>query len=286
MEEKFICQHCDNPFKTKANLNTHQQRAKYCLKIQGIISEDKYKCQGCDKAFNQTFHYKRHINKCQKLNHKNKIIILNNTIQNLEEKLKEEREDHKDQVIELKETIRYLQDKLGNIAEKAVLRPTTKNIQINNIMQNLDPLDYDDFKDCAEHLTLDHHKLGAEGYAKFALEIPLHNKIHCADKCRKIFKYMNNKGELITDEGLVICFEALCDAIKMKSYELAQEHYQQLALKFTEREMDECNTLKWAIGLARYRFDKDNKFCKEVIDYIKKYCNKPEYRKTKVELLE
>ena len=44
------CKFCHNTFSNKQNLNAHQNRSKYCLKIQGIHIPKKYKCSGCKKV--------------------------------------------------------------------------------------------------------------------------------------------------------------------------------------------------------------------------------------------
>ena len=280
----FDCTFCDNKFISKSSLNNHIKTAKYCLKIQGKYNTVEYICDCCGKSFNGKYQLNRHLKICKiyisENNYKEKYIesenknqILLTEIKMVREMLKksEQKSNEKD------EMIKHLQDKLGGIAEKAASRPTTqnnRNIQINNIIQKMEPMNFDEIKSSADQLTLAHHKLGAEGYAKFALEGPFKNKLMCADRVRQIFKYKNDDGDMVVDEGLERCFGALCDAIKMKSYLLAQEHYQELAQKFTEREMDlNCNTMDWAIGLARFKLNKNNKFCKEVIDYLKKMCN-------------
>lgn len=282
------CEYCKNTFANKKNLITHQRRAKYCLKIQGgnkLKEAYKFNCSGCDKNFITINVYKDHLSICKKYisenNYKEKYIESENNNQILLTKnkmLREMLEKSEQKSKEKDEMIKHLQDKLGGIAEKAASRPTTttstKNIQINNIMQKMIPMDFEEIKNSADKLTLAHHKLGAEGYANFALEGPFKNKLMCADRFRQIFKYKNDDGEMVVDEGLERCFGALCEAIKMKAYLLAQEHYQELAKKFTEREMDlNCNTMDWAIGLARFKLNKNNKFCKEVISYLKKRCN-------------
>ena len=46
------CEFCKNVFSTKTNLNNHQKRAKYCLKLRGLNnSETNHKCDSCGKCF-------------------------------------------------------------------------------------------------------------------------------------------------------------------------------------------------------------------------------------------
>ena len=63
------CQYCKNIFSSKANLNTHQKRARYCLKIQGVHQLENaciYKCDGCNKEFIKKYDYHRHLAICKK----------------------------------------------------------------------------------------------------------------------------------------------------------------------------------------------------------------------------
>ena len=59
------CQFCGNEFSNKQNLNAHQKRARYCLKLQGIKGEE-FVCKHCNKIFNSKYDYKRHILTCKK----------------------------------------------------------------------------------------------------------------------------------------------------------------------------------------------------------------------------
>lgn len=284
------CEYCKNVFSNKQNLKSHQHKAKYCLKIQGkkIDTDKTFICEGCKNEFIVKHNYNRHLEICQKYiynntykkictDYENKIINIETKSKSEIKALTERLEDAKETIRDRDDTIKHLQEKLSGIAEKAASRPfsvqNTKNIQINNIIQNLEPLDLDDMGKYVDQLTLSHHKLGAEGYAKFALEGPLKNKLCCTDMVRESYTIKDKHGNIIIDIRLQKVFTAFCNAFKMKSYLLAQDHYQELAKKFTEAEMDNCETMNYALSLARYRFQKDNKFCKEITDYIKNNCN-------------
>ena len=45
----YVCQYCKGEFSTKSNLNSHQKRTKYCLKIQGKNKESVFVCEHCQK---------------------------------------------------------------------------------------------------------------------------------------------------------------------------------------------------------------------------------------------
>ena len=77
----FECHYCKNKFRNKSILNNHQQKAKYCLKIQGKKCE-KYKCDFCDKKLSCKYSLKKHLEICSI----KKKIIYQNMGKNLEMK--------------------------------------------------------------------------------------------------------------------------------------------------------------------------------------------------------
>jgi len=82
--------------------------------------------------------------------------------------------ENKQQQIRIEELQRQnqeLQNQIHEIAIKAISRPTTSNkTQINNYIQNMQPVTDKHLIDNVQHLTIDHIKKGAEGYAAYALE--------------------------------------------------------------------------------------------------------------------
>jgi hypothetical protein len=278
-ENKFICEYCDNEFVSKTNMTNHQRRAKYCLKLQGTSNcGHDFKCEGCDKVFNHKNGYQYHIKICKSidisknyneiiLEYKNKLNILVSENIMLKQQLIDSKKDNKD-----------LQDKLAGIAEKAASRPTyssTNNraIFINQRLENLDCLDFDKIKDNLDSFTLEYHRQGAEGYGKHALKEVFNNKLVCTDQSRNKFKFKDKHGNIVEDVGLVKCMEAYVDAYKMKAYEIAQDHYQELAKQFSEKEMDTCPTMEWVIAFAQFKYHNDTAFCRDIVDYMKKNCN-------------
>ena len=96
--------------------------------------------------------------------------------------------------------IKELEDHLENIAIKAVSHPTTSNkTQINNYIQQLQPVTDENFVDNVQHLTIDHIIKGPEGYAEFALEYQLKDKLQCSDYSLRKVKFKDKDGNVITD---------------------------------------------------------------------------------------
>jgi hypothetical protein len=279
-KNKFICEFCNNEFTLKQNLLSHQTKTKYCLKIQGTDTIEDYSCKGCNKVFNHKHTHDKHIKICIKKNvseSNNKIIF------EYEKKINIMSERIRLQDIQITESkdvyekrISYLEDKLAGIAEKAASRPTTTNnraIFINQRLENLDCLDFDKIKDNLDSFTIEYHRQGAEGYGKHALKEVFNNKLVCTDQSRNKFKFKDKHGNIIEDVGLVKCMEAYVDAYKMKAYEIAQDHYQELAKQFSEKEMDTCPTMEWVIAFAQFKYHNDTAFCRDIVDYMKKNCN-------------
>lgn len=265
------CEFCNNPFSNKQNLNAHQRKAKYCLKIQGK-SDVHMICESCDKGFNSKYNLNRHKKICKKsiVN-----IRLNKDIMERDSKilaLEKEVDILKNIISELREYKRDLDERYENLSLTAVKRPinSTKNIQINNYIQNMKPLKIDDIKKTVPMLTLDHHVKGAEGYAEFALEFPFKEKIVCVDVNRSKIKYKNGDGGVIDDVGFRKMMTKLCEALKDRSFNLCQEHYEKLSREFTDKEMEEYNCMETAMAITRYANGRENEFCNKVIKLISK----------------
>jgi hypothetical protein len=297
-KSKYICEYCNNEFSHRQNMTNHQRKAKYCLKLQGIESVEDFKCDSCDKSFTQKITLERHLNICKtfdiskkntktiseydkKINDMKSEYDKKINIMESEKKVSDERiRSFKEQLCQKDDVIKHLQDKLAGIAEKAASRPTTSNsttnnraIFINQRLENLDCLDFDKIKDNLDSFTLEYHRQGAEGYGKHALKEVFNNKLVCTDQSRNKFKFKDKHGNIVEDVGLVKCMEAYVDAYKMKAYEIAQDHYQELAKQFSEKEMDTCPTMEWVIAFAQFKYHNDTAFCRDIVDYMKKNCN-------------
>jgi len=260
------CEFCKNTFSSKTNLNHHQKRAKYCLKMRGEYKpSSNHKCESCSRTFSGKYELKRHQKTCSS---KNVVVALNSKIARLEEELRLSRQEIKS----LKEQVQTYRHDFNNLSLTAVKRPvnSTKNIQINNFIQNMEPLKIDDIKKSVPLLTLDHHVKGAEGYAEFALEFPFKEKIVCVDVNRNKIKYKDGEGNVIEDVGFRKMMTKLCESLKDRSFNLCQEHYEKLSEQFTEKELEEYNCMTTALAISRYANGRENDFCNKVIKLISK----------------
>ena len=198
---------------------------------------------------------RRHQKNCSS---KELVIILRNKIKQLEDKniLLEER------CRSLSEQVDTYRSDFNNLSLTAVKRPinSTKNIQINNFIQNMEPLRIEDIKEVVPMLTLDHHVKGAEGYAEFALEFPFKDKIVCLDVNRNKIKYKNDEGDIIEDIGFRKMMTKLCEALRHRTFDLCQEHYEKLSEQFTETELDEYNCMETALAITKFANGRESEF--------------------------
>jgi len=260
------CKFCKNTFSSKTNLNHHQKRAKYCLKLRGIYEQnDEYKCYGCNRMYSGKYELNRHSKTCKK---NGMLARANEKIK----KLKEELMLVKKELELVKADRKDLKERYDNLSLTAVKRPvnTTRNIQINNFIQSMEPLRVEDMKETVPLLTLDHHVKGPEGYAEFALEFPFKNKIVCVDVNRNKLKYKDNNGNVIEDPGFRKMMMKLCVLLKDRSFDLCQEHYEKLSKEFTEKELDEYNFMEAAMAITKYANGRESDFCNKVIKLISK----------------
>jgi len=213
------CQFCNNKFSCKTSLKHHQETAKYCLKLQGINTK-KFVCECCKKNFSTKYRLETHYQSCAKYKKKG-----------IEEKFDIEKNRLLDKISDMEKIIAEknvcilkLQDKLENIAIRAVERPTstTNNMKtnINNFIQNMEPMTSENLLEHTGNLTLEHVQKGASGYAEYALEYPFKDRVACVDYSRRKIKFKDSDGHLVTDPEMVKLAPMFFDSIKDKSSQL------------------------------------------------------------------
>jgi len=205
------CQYCHSKFSTKSSLNKHIKYAKYCISKRNEKSSNEFKCSGCNKIYTSKYALNIHIKSCIEL-----------LTQRYEEKFKELKEEYETK-------IQQLQDKLENIAIEAVSRPvsTTKNTQINYIQQ-LQPVTEEHLVSNVSHLTIDHIIKGPEGYAEYALNYPLKDRMICSDYSRRKVKFKDKDGNLITDPEMTTLTKKFFESIHEKNKELICKYANEL----------------------------------------------------------
>ena len=224
------CLYCKNTFSNISVLNNHIRTAKYCLKIQNknnkSNNKSNNKCKGCGKQFTTTFNLERHTQTCNQIEYVQKYIEDIKNLTNDNNKLTDKLYEKSIMIEDQRQIIKDLQDKLENIAIKAVQRPTTMNMSktnVNNFIQNMEPLTRDHMLEQSNNLTLEHIQKGASGYAEYALEYPLKERVACVDYSRRKLKFKDKDGNTITDPEMVKLAPMFFDSIKEKSSEIVYD---------------------------------------------------------------
>lgn len=213
------CSYCGNEFITLSSLNNHIKTAQYCISKRNTQPAQQFKCKKCDKNFTSKRWMVMHEDKCgdnlQNIKKQNCELTVQNNL--LQEVIKDQKQTIKDQ----KQTIKELQNKLENIAIKAVQKSTTtiKNTHINYI-QKMEPITLEHLVNHVPQLTIEHIKKGASGYAEYALEGPLKDRIACVDYSRRKIKFKDIEGNVITDPEMTKLAPMFFDSIKDKSSQL------------------------------------------------------------------
>ncbi len=244
------CEFCKHTFTSKSNYNIHLKSAKFCLKLRGIESNKSFICSCCNKTYLTADILQKHYAICSnhysykqlnflKKESKEQIELFEiqlDKVMNENKRLKNEHEKYE-------QKLKDLQDRYDKLTELVVTRPITINNNTtdnstthirNNIIQNLQPITQNDLDIQANNLTVEHIKNGADGYVQFFLEFPLKDKLVCTDLSRKIVKYKNEDGILVTEPNMVNITKKAVSSIKNKKDELIQPLLDELTIRLTD----------------------------------------------------
>jgi hypothetical protein len=277
------CNFCKKIFSTSSSLNNHKTTAKYCLKIQGKDNNDKFKCLSCNKIFTTKSALQLHKNVCKNiLTEKDKDIIITNQeiiIQNYKEQLEKQEQNYKEQIKEL-------QDKLERLATTAISKPTSTTNNTTKITF-IAPLDLSQERISnivSNKLNGNHIVDGMAGIAKFVKDEIITSEdgtllYGCVDASRQVFKYKNEKGDLIKDQKATKLIGAIQPVLKEKTNNMYFEYGNQIK-NYIEDEKDKRNIFN---KKDKYTFLKDTalkihedisdmhqntKFCTELVNQV------------------
>jgi hypothetical protein len=217
------------------------KKTKYCIIKRGdkIVENNKsFICIGCKKIYMSKQNLNIHTENCINM----KVIALedkyNNTIQNFEKTIHEQ-----------KQTIKDLQDKLENIALKAISRPTQ---QINNKQViNLAPFDLTPEKAKIifdTKYTTEYFLQGMKGLVSFVsdhiLKTDTGESIYaCYDRSRDVFKYKNEAGEYINDIKAIRLVEIIHPAAKETGWTMNVKFNDEYMAALSEYDEDKTNNI-------------------------------------------
>jgi|688.fasta_scaffold56414_2 hypothetical protein len=242
------CQYCNQILKTSSSLKQHQLTAKYCLSKQNKEPIKEYYCNACNTGFTLKYSLQKHLQICKSNTPEIHQISQELDVVKKDLELSLIREKDKDKIIyEQKNIIKELQteykrnmemqnkdlqDRMQSMAEKAIDKPSTLNQNtINQVINNLLPITTEHLNDQVQYLTIDHVKNGAVGYAKYALEHPLKDRLICTDTSRKKGKYKDSDGNIVSDPEMSSITKKLFLAIKDRNSELITEYVNDLKVK-------------------------------------------------------
>jgi len=221
LNEKFECKFCNKILSTKANLKSHQTKAKYCLEKQNIISTNEL-CQYCNRYFSTKQSRNIHESLCVG----KEICERYNTIMN----------DQKEQIQKLKMEIDKLKSEkeIYNslfktehefVHKQAEKSSVTNNIKSKNVNMNSLNLSQERLLSIKDSYTLNHYERGGIGQADWVTDNVLKDEggnliYKCTDKNRKSFLYKDEKGEIVSDIHAKKLKEAILPIMtsKLKEY--------------------------------------------------------------------
>lgn len=244
----LLCEFCKNTFTSKSNLNYHQKNAKFCLELRGKTPEE-YICQFCNKSFYSKVGITNHISICtvKETSEIDKIYKKNIELEKENINYKKDIENKNEYIKKLEEKVEKLENHILKIAEKPT---TTTNNTLNNnnnryqqIIQNLMPITSSHFEEIVEKLSEEHVINGVNSYVDLSYDI-LKDKAVCTDLSRKMVKYKDEKGEVISDPKLDNFVKKFFNSIKDKNSEIIQEYVNNLVNKLEERSREFANNLE------------------------------------------
>jgi len=250
------CKFCNSSFKNNCSLLYHQRSAKYCLKLQGI-ENTKYVCTYCNKNLSDKRLLEAHEEKCstsekiKDLQYNSMLEKKQEIINNLEKKyqdtvikfekqillLEQENKYCKQTIEELKSQNERIQSKIENIAVQGVNKPTTTNniIKIQNLTDEW-------LKESSNNLTLEYIEKGPFGYAEFASQHSLRNRVKCVDFARKILQYKEDDAIIRDKKGKKLS-KKFFESIESKNKDLISAAMASIRQEMEDKTPEELDVL-------------------------------------------
>ncbi len=243
----YICEFCNSEFSAKFNLTYHQKTAKYCLKLQG--KERSYKCKKCNKELCDKRHLDTHEQKCiSQEGRKHTITLFREKEQELKEFkidtdkqiiiLQHQLKSSNDTITLLREQISELQSRLENVAVQGVKKSTTTT---NNIV-NIENLTDEWLKTSSKNLTLDHIQRGPQGYAEFASQHSLKDRVKCVDFARRILQYKEDDAIIRDKKGKKLS-KKFFQSIESQNKELVREAMYKITEEMDDKTPEELDRI-------------------------------------------
>jgi hypothetical protein len=235
----FQCDYCKNTFTSRGNLDTHQKKALYCIEKRGgsVISE-KFSCDECKKEFTEKRYLQKHQEKCNiSKKYQDSIELITKQADEIVD-LKKQSKYYLELIKELKLQNSVLIANLKDVAVQGVKKSTTTT---NNIV-NIENLTDEWLKTSSKNLTLDHIQRGPPGYAEFASQHSLKDRVKCVDFARKILQYKEDDG-LVRDKKGKKLSKKFFESIETQNNELIRDAMSNIREEMDDKTPEEMDSL-------------------------------------------
>jgi hypothetical protein len=234
----FQCDYCKNTFTSKGNLDTHQKKALYCIEKRGLTITDKFNCDECKKEFTEKRCLQNHQEKCNiTKKYQDSIELINKQADEIVD-LKKQSKYYLELIKELKLQNSVLISNLKDVAVQGVKKSTTTT---NNII-NIENLTDEWLKTSSKNLTIEHIQRGPQGYAEFASQHSLKDRVKCVDFSRKILQYKED-DELVRDKKGKKLSKKFFESIDTQNKELIRDAMSNIREEMDDKTPEEMDSL-------------------------------------------
>jgi hypothetical protein len=233
----FQCEYCKNIFSSKGNLETHQKKALYCVEKRGMTITDKFSCDECKKEFTEKRCLQKHLEKCNiTKKYQDSIDLITKQADEIVD-LKKQSKYYLELIKELKLQNSVLIANLKDVAVQGVKKSTTTN----NIV-NIENLTDEWLKTSSKNLTLEHIQRGPQGYAEFACQHSLKDRVKCVDFARRILQYKEDDG-LVRDKKGKKLSKKFFESIETQNNELIRDAMSNIREEMDDKTPEEMDSL-------------------------------------------
>ena len=227
-ENELKCQYCDRVFSNRQNLRAHQKKASYCITIQeerkAILQEETHIQQEITELRLLSEQKDAEISKLleQKDAEISKLLEKKDAeMSKLETVLMQKDAE----ICKLEARLSKHEDTIADIARQP---RSTKINKIENTMNILSPMTTEHLREQARFLKIEHIHEGMDGYARYALDYPLKNRVVCTDFSRRKIQYKDVDGKVVHDPDMKKLSQELFKAIRERNDELFTDYMTKL----------------------------------------------------------
>jgi Skp family chaperone for outer membrane proteins len=226
---KMDCQYCHNTFKSAYILKTHQEKAKYCLKLQGKKPDSGFVCEFCETTFNRKYILQNHHTVCKA--HNNTLLTKIKDMEKLCTKYMSDNDSLEKQLEDALRREQELREDFNKLATVSAKRSTTTNNTTNNLNMGVFDKSAADIKRIVDE-KYDRAYLiqGQKGVAIFTNKHVLNHDVGkppiyvITDRSRGNGKYKISEDEVVTDTGMNGLTKKVYPSIKSKAVFITSTH--------------------------------------------------------------